>query len=73
MAIFAVRLSREKRDISEVEIMGKFAGAVGNYNAHLAAYPGTNWPHIAEEFVTSLGLTFNPYVSQVCSLHLCIL
>ncbi|XP_024018081.1 uncharacterized protein LOC21395438 [Morus notabilis] len=65
MAIFAVRLSRERRDISEVEIMGKFAGAVGNYNAHLAAYPGTNWPHIAEEFVTSLGLTFNPYVSQI--------
>ena len=53
--------------------MGKFAGAVGNYNAHLVAYPAINWPHIAEEFVTSLGLTFNPYVSQVCSLHSCFL
>ena len=70
MAIFAVRLSRERRDISQVEIMGKFAGAVGNYNAHLVAYPRINWPQIAEEFVTSLGLSFNPYVSQVCFFHL---
>jgi adenylosuccinate lyase len=65
MAIFAVRLSRERRRISGVEIMGKFAGAVGNYNAHLAAYPNVNWPKIAEEFVHSLGLNFNPYVTQV--------
>ena len=67
MAIFAVRLSRERRDISQVEIMGKFAGSVGNYSAHLAAYPAVDWPRIAEEFVTSLGLCFNHYVSQVCS------
>lgn len=70
MAVFAVRLSRERRDISEVEIMGKFAGAVGNYNAHLAAYPDVKWPQIAEEFVKSLGLSFNPYITQVCVLHL---
>ena len=69
MAIFAVRLSREKREISQVEIMGKFAGAVGNYNAHLVAYPDIEWPQIAEEFVTSLGLRFNPYVTQVCFTH----
>ena len=69
MAIFAVRLSREKREISQVEIMGKFAGAVGNYNAHLVAYPDIEWPQIAEEFVTSLGLSFNPYVTQVCFTH----
>lgn len=65
MAIFAVRLSRERQDISQVEIMGKFAGAVGNYNAHLIAYPDINWPQIAEEFVKSLGLSFNPYVTQI--------
>ncbi|GFY83523.1 L-Aspartase-like family protein [Actinidia rufa] len=65
MAIFAVRLSREKWEISQVEIMGKFAGAVGNYNAHLVAYPDIEWPQIAEEFVTSLGLHFNPYVTQI--------
>ena len=69
MAIFAVRLSRERRDISQVEIMGKFAGAVGNYNAHLVAYPAINWAQIAEEFVTSLGLSFNAYVSQVWFPH----
>ena len=54
-------------DISQVEIMGKFGGAVGNYSAHFAAYPAADWPRIAEEFVTSLGLSFNHYVSQVCS------
>ncbi|KAM7491952.1 hypothetical protein LguiA_034873 [Lonicera macranthoides] len=64
MAIFIDRLSREERDISQVEIMGKFAGAVGNYNAHLVAYPDIQWPQIAEEFVTSLGLSFNRYVTQ---------
>lgn len=65
MVIFAERLSRERRDISQVEILGKFAGAVGNYNAHLVAYPDINWPQIAEEFVTSLGISFNPYVTQI--------
>lgn len=68
MAIFAVRLSRERKGLSEVEILGKFAGAVGNYNAHFVAYPDVYWPHIAEEFVKSLGLSFNPYVAQVCFL-----
>ena len=65
MAIFAARLSRERKDLSQVEILGKFAGAVGNYNAHVVAYPNVNWPHIAEQFVHSLGLSFNPYVAQV--------
>lgn len=66
MAIFAVRLSRERKELSRVEILGKFAGAVGNYNAHIVAYPAVNWPWVAEEFVQSLGLSFNPYVPQVC-------
>ncbi|AES81446.2 adenylosuccinate lyase [Medicago truncatula] len=65
IAIFAVRLSRERMELSQVEILGKFAGAVGNYNAHLAAYPDVNWPCIAQEFVQSLGLGFNPYVAQI--------
>ncbi|GMH20401.1 hypothetical protein Nepgr_022242 [Nepenthes gracilis] len=65
MAIFAVRLSRERQGISQVDLMGKFAGAVGNYNAHLIAYPHINWPQIAENFVQSLGLRFNPYVTQI--------
>lgn len=66
MAIFAYRLSGERKEISQIEMLGKFAGAVGNYNAHVAAYPEVNWPQIAEEFVMSLGLKFNPYVPQVC-------
>ncbi|PHT42190.1 Adenylosuccinate lyase [Capsicum baccatum] len=65
MAIFAYRLSRERKEISQIEMLGKFAGAVGNYNAHLSAYPEINWPQIAEEFVMSLGLEFNPYVPQI--------
>jgi adenylosuccinate lyase len=65
MVIFADRLNREKLDICQVEIMGKFAGAVGNYNAHIVAYPNINWPINAQEFVTSLGLSFNRYVTQI--------
>lgn len=65
MAVFAVRLSRERRDMSQIELMGKLAGAVGNYNAHLVAYPDVKWPQIAEDFVKSLGLSFNPYVTQI--------
>ena len=44
------------------------AGAVGNYNAHMAAYPGLDWQALAQRFVTSLGLQWNPYVTQVCVL-----
>lgn len=70
ISVFAVRLGRERQEISQVEIMGKFAGAVGNYNAHLSAYPDVNWPEIAGDFVKSLGLSFNPYVTQVCFRHI---
>lgn len=49
-----------------MEIFGKIAGAVGNYNAHLVAYPEVDWQSEAESFVTKgLGLSFNPYVTQV--------
>lgn len=44
---------------------GKMAGAVGNYNAHLSAYPEVDWQQVAHKFVESLGLTFNPYVTQI--------
>lgn len=73
MAVFAIRLSRERRKVSQVEVMGKFAGAVGNYNAHLSAYPTINWLTVAEEFVKSLGLNFNAYVTQVCHYLFCVL
>lgn len=59
--------------MSQIELMGKLAGAVGNYNAHLVAYPDVKWPQVAEDFVKSLGLSFNPYVTQVFFLGLFIL
>ncbi|NDU85154.1 MAG: adenylosuccinate lyase [Ferrovum sp.] len=59
------RLQRQRQRLSHIELMGKFNGAVGNYNAHLSAYPSLDWPKIAEDFVTSLGLTFNPYTTQI--------
>ncbi|KAJ4828239.1 hypothetical protein Tsubulata_036306 [Turnera subulata] len=65
MAVFAARLSEQRQEISQVKIKGKFAGAVGNYNAHLSAYPGIDWPQVSREFVESLGLSFNPYVTQI--------
>ncbi|CAL1374657.1 unnamed protein product [Linum trigynum] len=65
MAVFAARLSDQRQEISQVKIKGKFAGAVGNYNAHISAYPDIDWPQISKEFVESLGLFFNPYVTQI--------
>jgi len=59
------RLQRAIRRIEAVELGGKINGAVGNYNAHLAAYPEVNWPAFAERFVTRLGLVFNPYTIQI--------
>ena len=46
-------------------LFGKMAGAVGNYNAHMSAYPNVDWQRVAQEFVTSLGLEWNPYVTQI--------
>lgn len=65
MANFAFRLSEVGKTFTEVQILGKFAGAVGNYNAHKVAYPNINWPNVAAEFVNSLGIGFNPYVTQI--------
>jgi adenylosuccinate lyase len=48
-----------------VSLLGKINGAVGNYNAHAVAYPEVNWPAFSERFVQSLGLTFNPYTTQI--------
>ncbi|MCW9024688.1 MAG: adenylosuccinate lyase [Gammaproteobacteria bacterium] len=59
------RLKRQRAQIAEVTILGKINGAVGNYNAHLSAYPELNWAGLAEEFVTSLGLDWNPYTIQI--------
>jgi len=59
------RLQRQVKQIEATEQLGKTNGAVGNYNAHLSAYPEINWQCFAEEFVTSLGVTFNPFTTQI--------
>ncbi|MFQ5581786.1 MAG: adenylosuccinate lyase [Mariprofundaceae bacterium] len=59
------RLQRQREQIAAVEILGKINGAVGNYNAHLAACPDVDWPGLARDFVESLGLAWNPYTTQI--------
>lgn len=61
----AYRMQRQREQFAAVPVMGKINGAVGNYNAHLVSYPEVNWPETAENFVTSLGLVFNPYTTQI--------
>lgn len=65
MANVVYRLERQLKQIQNQEILGKINGAVGNYNAHLSAYPEFDWQSFAQEFVTSLGLTWNPYTTQI--------
>ncbi|QKX18319.1 adenylosuccinate lyase [Microbulbifer sp. YPW1] len=65
LANVVARLRRQIKQIHEVELLGKINGAVGNYNAHLSAYPDVDWQANAEEFVTSLGLSWNPYTTQI--------
>ena len=65
LANIAARLARQREQVAEVPLLGKINGAVGNYNAHLAAYPELDWPAFARGFVESLGLTWNPYTTQI--------
>ena len=59
------RLARARRNLAEVSLLGKINGAVGNYNAHLAAYPDYDWEGFARRFVEAFGLEFNPYTIQI--------
>ena len=59
------RLQRQRQQFASVELLGKCAGAVGNYNAHHAAYPEINWPAFSKGFVALLGLTHNPFTTQI--------
>ncbi|WP_308569540.1 adenylosuccinate lyase, partial [uncultured Providencia sp.] len=61
----AYRLERQFRQLQQVEILGKINGAVGNYNAHMVAYPEVNWHEFSETFVTSLGIQWNPFTTQI--------
>ena len=65
MANVAYRLRRQIQALREVEILGKINGAVGNFNAHRVAYPEVDWPTLAQGFVQDLGLSHNPYTTQI--------
>jgi adenylosuccinate lyase len=65
MANVFIRLQRQRSQIESVELLGKINGAVGNYNAHYSAYPEVDWHQFANEFVTSLGLTWNAFTTQI--------
>jgi adenylosuccinate lyase len=65
IANFVYRLQRQRIRFAAVAIEGKINGAVGNFNAHLVAYPSVDWAQLCQKFVESLGLTFNPYTTQI--------
>ena len=65
LANFVVRLERQRQLVLGVRLLGKMNGAVGNYNAHAAAYPAVDWPRRCREFVTGLGLGFNELTTQI--------
>lgn len=65
MANVVARLRRQVKTVKAVELLGKINGAVGNYNAHLSAYPDIDWQKNADTFISGLGLTWNPYTTQI--------
>ncbi|MFZ2542463.1 MAG: adenylosuccinate lyase [Gallionella sp.] len=65
MANVVYRLQRAEQRLARTEILGKINGAVGNYNAHLAAYPKVDWEGFAQRFISARGITFNPYTTQI--------
>ncbi len=75
IANVVARLERQRKQIAAVELTGKINGAVGNYNAHVVAYPEVDWPALSSRFVESLGLAWNPYTTQIephdCIAELC--
>jgi len=65
LANVVYRLQRQQKQLTHNEILGKINGAVGNFNAHLSAYPDFDWENFAKKFVESLGLTYNPMTIQI--------
>ncbi|MEW6166705.1 MAG: adenylosuccinate lyase [Pseudomonadota bacterium] len=65
MAVFVQRLRRQRRQFAAVEVLGKMNGAVGNWNAHYAAYPEVDWPGIARRFIAALGIGESPATTQI--------
>ena len=60
-----MRLNRQLAAANAIQPLGKMNGAVGNYNAHLVAYPEVDWPALSKRFVTGLGIEWNPYTTQI--------
>lgn len=65
LANVVYRLTRQHNQLQQIDILAKINGAVGNYNAHLAAYPEVDWHTVSQSFIESLGLTWNPYTTQI--------
>ncbi|WP_395145996.1 adenylosuccinate lyase, partial [Armatimonas sp.] len=65
LAVFVHRWRRQEKQLAAQEYLGKLNGAVGCFNAHLCAYPNADWPTLAQRFVESLGLTYNPLTTQI--------
>ncbi len=65
LANVVARLDRQRAVLAALPMPGKINGAVGNYNAHIAAYPDLDWPAFAQRFVASLGLDWQPYTTQI--------
>ncbi len=64
-AVYVHRLERIASQVDATEYLGKFSGATGTFSAHLAAEPSVDWPNLSQEFVSSLGLTWNPLTTQI--------
>jgi adenylosuccinate lyase len=64
-ANFGYRIKRQIIQLKKQEVLGKINGAVGNFNAHISAYPKKNWQKFSKEFITSIGLVYNPYTTQI--------
>ena len=65
MANVSARLHRQREQYAAIPMLGKINGAVGNYNAHLVAYPDVDWPAFSQQFISDLGLEMNPYTTQI--------
>ncbi|MCK5308746.1 MAG: adenylosuccinate lyase, partial [Zetaproteobacteria bacterium] len=65
MANVAARLRRQREQFSAIPVLGKINGAVGNYNAHMVAYPDIDWPALSSQFISDLGLEINPFTTQI--------
>lgn len=65
MGVFVYRLNRQMKQLDAIRFMGKMNGAVGNFNAHLCAYPAVDWPLLSKNFVAGLGLSWVPHTTQI--------